>query len=151
MYPETLLYIIIKLLKNLILNNFLAVCDVLYKHKEPSEDGEGHDDVRSINDENESSDSDNDTSEECDEYKKEFDDTVYDVGFILETVTDQIVPDITDSPLKNEFLQSKVKHHQAAMHITVQEIKLVLDCNTRLNSLISMLEKFLSVSHNHIS
>ena len=50
------------------------------------------------------------------------------------------------SPLKNEFLQTKVRFHQAQQNIPQQDIKLILDCKTRWNSLISMLDKILLVS-----
>ena len=119
----------------------LAVQEVLYEKNQSNNLDEEK--VESDNDEEEDSDSDN-------EENSRFIDDEINESISLPKVKNhfqsviikvrKIVKLFRKSPVKNDVLQEEVKKHHG------REVALILDCRTRWNSLLAMIQQFLKIN-----
>ena len=119
----------------------MAVQEVLYEKNQSNNLDEEK--VESDNDEEEDSDSDNEENSRFidDEINESISLPKVKVHFqsVIIKVW-KIVKLFRKSPVKNDMLQEKVKKHHG------REVALILDCRTRWNSLLAMIQQFLKIN-----
>ena len=117
----------------------LAVQEVLYEKNQSN----NLEKVESDNDEEEDSDSDNEENSRFidDEINESISLPKVKVHFQSVIIkVRKIVKLFRKSPVKNDMLQEEVKKHHG------REVALILDCRTRWNSLLAMIQQFLKIN-----
>lgn len=120
----------------------LAVIDVLYNSRNPQQSEESEDPEQGVNDDDDDDEDKQDLegsiqfiqepeAEEILEFTAN-----YDINYTITSVR-KIVQIFRRSPIKNRILQNYVKTKLG------KELSLILDCKTRWNSLVDMLERFI--------